>query len=190
MAERERLQDRSGRRIRVPKQSGAVSFILFRVRTKVQLVQFRATMTSRAVRGEWRWLANRDQQAGGLFPTKASGPNRGRRVGSPEIRPAVNEFDRANVKIDFDYACVAAQRGMVLIGQPNFHGAGRSEYIRNDLPRDIPIRGTHSHHGADVHFEYKLAHGARSRSTNNTSDLPIPLDVPAARSVPTKWEKR
>jgi hypothetical protein len=45
MAERDRLQGRSGRRIRAPKQSGAVSFILFRVRAKVQLVQFRATMT-------------------------------------------------------------------------------------------------------------------------------------------------
>jgi hypothetical protein len=38
MAERDRLQGRSGRRIRAPKQSGAVSFILFRVRAKVQLV--------------------------------------------------------------------------------------------------------------------------------------------------------
>src|SRR5262245_23554711 len=47
MAERDRLQDRSGRRIRAPKQSGAVSFILFRVRAKVQLVQFRATITGR-----------------------------------------------------------------------------------------------------------------------------------------------
>jgi hypothetical protein len=45
MAERDRLQGRSGRRIRAQKQSGAVSFILFRVRAKVQLVQFRATMT-------------------------------------------------------------------------------------------------------------------------------------------------
>jgi hypothetical protein len=45
MAERDRLQGRSGRRIRAPKQSGAVSFILFRVRAKVQLVQFRAKMT-------------------------------------------------------------------------------------------------------------------------------------------------
>jgi hypothetical protein len=45
MAERDRLQGRSGRRIRAPKQSGAVSFILFRVRAKVQLVQFRAAMT-------------------------------------------------------------------------------------------------------------------------------------------------
>jgi hypothetical protein len=62
MAERERLQDRSGRRIRVPKQSGAVSFILFRVRAKVQLVQFRATMTSWQAVGDdgWRWLANHD----------------------------------------------------------------------------------------------------------------------------------
>ena len=46
MAERVRLQGRSGRRIRAPKQSGAVSFILFRVRAKVQLVQFRATVTT------------------------------------------------------------------------------------------------------------------------------------------------
>ena len=45
MAERDRLQGRSGRRIRAPKQSGAVSVILFRVRAKIQLVQFRATMT-------------------------------------------------------------------------------------------------------------------------------------------------
>jgi len=45
MAERVRLQGRGGRRIRAPKQSGPASFFLFRVRAKVQLVQFRARMT-------------------------------------------------------------------------------------------------------------------------------------------------
>jgi hypothetical protein len=44
VAQRDRLQGCSGRRIRAPKQSGAVSFILFLVRATVQLVQFRATM--------------------------------------------------------------------------------------------------------------------------------------------------
>ena len=43
MAERERVQGRSGGRIRAPKQSGAVSFILLPVRAKVR---FRVTMTS------------------------------------------------------------------------------------------------------------------------------------------------
>ena len=43
LAERERVQGRSGDRIRAPKQSGAVSFILLPVRAKVR---FRVTMTS------------------------------------------------------------------------------------------------------------------------------------------------
>jgi hypothetical protein len=30
---------------------------------------------------------------------------------------------------------------MVLIGQPDFHGAGRAEDVRNDLPRDVLIGG-------------------------------------------------
>jgi hypothetical protein len=39
-------------------------------------------------------------------------------------------------------------------------------------------------------YECKLAHGAPSRSTNYTNtEVPIPLDVPAVRSVPTNGEK-
>jgi hypothetical protein len=70
MADGDRLQGRSGRRIRAPKQSGAVSFILFRVRAKVQFVQFRATMTSwpEPWAADGADLANRNAH-GGLFPT-------------------------------------------------------------------------------------------------------------------------
>jgi hypothetical protein len=91
--------------------------------------------------------------------TNASGPNRGRRVSSTEIGPAVNQLDRANVKIDVGYGCVAAQGGMVLISQADFRSAGRAEDVGNDLPRDVLISGTHSHHCHDARFEHKLSHG-------------------------------
>jgi hypothetical protein len=65
MAERDRLQGCSRRRIRTPKQSGAVSFILFRVRAKVQLVQFRATMTT--------WQESGGSPAGSRAATSTAG---------------------------------------------------------------------------------------------------------------------
>jgi hypothetical protein len=135
-------------------------------------------------------VAIRDQQSRRLFMTNASGPNRGRRLSPTEIRPAVSELDRANVKIDVGYGCVAAQCGMVLIDQSDFRSAGRAENLGNDLPRDVLICGMHSHHRHDVHSECKLPHDAPSRSSNNTNtEAPIPLDVPAAGSVQPNGEK-
>jgi hypothetical protein len=79
----------------------------------------------------------------GLFPTDASGPNRGGRVSSAEIA-CRQQLDRANLKIDVGYGCVAAHCGLGLIGNPNFHGAGRPKDRRNDLTCSARTRTTAS----------------------------------------------
>jgi hypothetical protein len=98
-----------------------------------------------------------DQQGGGLFPANPNSPSRGR-----SVRPAVSELDRANVKMDVGYGCIAAQRGMVLIGQSDVRGAGRAQDVSNDRQRGLLLCSTHSHHADDARFEYKLAHGVPS----------------------------
>ena len=51
------------------------------------------------------------------------------------------------------------QYSVALIGQSEFHGAGRSEDCRDDPSRNAFLSGAHSHHGNNVHCERKIIHG-------------------------------
>jgi hypothetical protein len=68
-------------------------------------------------------------------------------------------------EIDIGYSCVITHRSVVLIGQSNFNGAGRSKDCRNDFACNSLINGTHSHHRDEIHFECKVFHvGATPQS--------------------------
>ena len=58
---------------------------------------------------------------------------------------------------------------IVLIGQSDFSGAGRSKDRRNDLARHALVAGAHAHHSDEVHFECKIFHGRANFPHPNTA---------------------
>ena len=61
-----------------------------------------------------------------------------------------------------------ALRSIVLIGQADFSGAGRSKDLRNNLACNALVAGAHSHHSDQVHFKCKIVH-----SRPNTAGRPL-----------------
>jgi hypothetical protein len=80
-----------------------------------------------------------------------------------------SELDRSDREIDIGYRCVMAPRSIVLIGQSDFNGAGRSKHRRNDLAGNALVVGAHSHHSDEVHFECKIFHGGANSPYPNTA---------------------
>ena len=69
-------------------------------------------------------------------------------------------IDPREREINIGYSCVITHRSIVLIGQSNFNGAGRSKHRGNDLARNAFIRSPHAHHSDEVHFDGLLMTGA------------------------------
>ena len=141
-------------------------------------------MPKRKLSGQLAAKRRQDKQGGDYFRRTLSSFNRGRRVISTEIRPVVNELDRANVKIDIGYDCVAEKCGLVLIGQSDFHGTGRSENGGND--RAARTRTTAMMFTLNANSPSRALTAA---PTTIDTNVPIPLDVPAAGLVPSNGKK-
>jgi hypothetical protein len=58
---------------------------------------------------------------------------------------------------------------IVLIGQSDFNGAGRSHDRRNDLAGIALVVGAHSHHSNEVHSECEIFHGGANSPHHNTA---------------------
>ena len=86
----------------------------------------------------------------------------------PLPRTSPQGLDRPDREINIGYRCVVATRSIVLIGQADFSGAGRSKDLRNNLACNALVTGAHSHHGDDVHFKGKIFH-----SRPNTAGRPL-----------------
>ena len=61
-------------------------------------------------------------------------------------------------EIDIEYHCVKPNGSIVLVGQPDFSGARRSENCGNDSTCSVLVCGAYSHHGDKVHFESEVIH--------------------------------
>jgi len=93
------------------------------------------------------------------------------------LAPKALDRPKREREINIGYSCVITHRSIVLIGQSNFNGAGRSKHRGNDLARNAFIRSPHPHHSDEVHFERKFAHDGRPRLSNNRSHLFNPLVI-------------
>ena len=84
--------------------------------------------------------------------------------------PSISRWnDRSDREINIGYRCVTARRSIVLIGQSDFSGAGRSKDRRNDLACNALVAGAHSHHSDEVHFECIIFHGEANSPHPNTA---------------------
>ena len=66
--------------------------------------------------------------------------------------PRPKGLDRSDREINIGYRCVMAPRSIVLIGQSDFNGAGRSKDRRNDLACNTLVAGAHLHYSDEVHL--------------------------------------
>jgi hypothetical protein len=80
-------------------------------------------------------------------------------------------LDRPNREIDGGYRSDFAQPSIVLIGQSEFSGVGRSKDRRHYLACDLLSVGTHSHHRDKIDFECKVFHS----NCNVTAAVFVPL---------------
>src|SRR3954471_11239172 len=105
-----------------------------------------------------------------------------RRLSLPRTSP--KGLDRSDREIDVGYCCVTALRSIVLIGQSDFSGAGRSNDRRNGLACNALVVGAHSHHSDEVHFEREIFHGG-----SLLAGRPLPLVTRGRASVhlPGHW---
>ena len=90
------------------------------------------------------------------------GRTRCRRASPIEVGLTVdfNKLDPTSLtgELDLEYHCVKPHGSIVLIGQPDFNGARRSENCGNDSPCSVLVCSAHSHHSDKVQFESEVIH--------------------------------